>query len=45
MIEWVFILAAVVGAQVCLDRLADIWTQQDDSDFEREISKLRGDDR
>lgn len=44
MIEWVFILAAVVGAQVCLDRLADIWTQQDDSDFEREISKLRGEE-
>lgn len=44
MIEWVFILAAVVGAQVCLDRLADIWEQQDDSDFEREISKLRGEE-
>lgn len=44
MIEWVFILAAVVGAQVWLDRLADIWAQQDDSDFEREISKLRGEE-
>lgn len=44
MIEWVFILAAVVGAQVCLDRLADIWSQQDDSDFEREIRKLRGEE-
>jgi len=44
MIEWVFILAAVVGAQVVLDRLADIWSQQDDSDFEREISKLRGEE-
>lgn len=44
MIEWLFILAAVVWTQVCLDRLADIWSQQDDSDFEREIRKLRGED-
>lgn len=44
MIEWVFILAAVVWTQMGLDRLADIWAQQDDSDFEREISKLRGEE-
>ena len=44
MIEWVFILAAVVWTQMGLDRLADILSQTADSDFEREIRKLRGEE-